>query len=170
MVVASRTLPAAPQPISPEAKPLSAVTPPAATKPSHLLHRPADLEIFAWNQARMAEWQAVQAQTKARAKAEMDTLAVWLRDLAPVVFGDDVVPLKIGIDRDIAARLARETGTAMIGRFLRWWTRRTGYLRALAAGNMRPDLDGNPTGQPTSNQRQLAAKLLTARRRGASPP
>lgn len=163
-VMAWPTLPAAPPSTTPaEAKPLSEATLPAEAQPPRLVHQPADPETIAWNQARMAEWQAGEAEAKARAKAEMNALVARLRDLAPLVFGADVVPLKIGIHRDIPVRLVGEADKATIGRFLRRWTRRTDYLRAIAAGNMRRDLRNNPTGEPTLGQRAEAARLPASR-------
>ena len=159
--LAERLQPVAPSPPEAPAEP----APPAEATPPGLVPQPGDSETIASNHARTAERQTTQNKAKVRAKAAKHTLAARLRYLAPLVFGDHTVPLKIGIDRDIAAQLAGEAEKATIGRFLRCWTRRSDYLRAVAAGTMRRDLAGNPTGHPDLHQRQSAAKWLVARLR-----
>src|SRR4051812_1669322 len=51
-------------------------------------------------------------------------------------------------------------------RRFRFWTRTTAYLEAVAAGEMRRDLAGNPTEPPTEEQR--AAEKLGLERRAAA--
>ncbi len=68
-----------------------------------------------------------------------------------------------GIHRDIPALLAGETDKATISRFLRRWTRRIEYMRVVAAGNVRRDLDGRPTGEPSRAERESANEWLAAR-------
>jgi sRNA-binding protein len=86
-------------------------------------------------------------------------------------------PLKIGIRHDIFAKIegamtGRELATA-----LRFYCRNTGYLRALARGGARVDLDGNSVGAVGVEQSALAATELKARaeraarrRRAATEP
>jgi ProP effector len=137
----------------------------------HFVHQPADAETFAWNARREAKWHAEHAPLT-HAPADPETLAhnqrkeaEWhagparveslLRDLAPQVFGDPPVPLAIGVFAALNELLADESDDATIGRFLRSWTSRPAYLAALARGDVRRDLDGEPSGEPTDDQRQF---------------
>jgi hypothetical protein len=119
----------------------------------HHRHVPADAETLAWNRAREAEWHAVPA-----------ALEAMLRELAPTVFNDQPPPLAVGIDAALAALLAGEVEAEVVGRFLRDWVQRPAYLAALARGEVRRDLDGQPTDAPDASARTFAAILL--RRRG----
>jgi sRNA-binding protein len=92
-------------------------------------------------------------------------LADWRRRW-PAVFTRPVVPLAIGISRDIKATLRAE-GTAIghksITVTLRRWTTRGPYLRAVARGEMRRNLDGSEAGVPDDAARQYAQRLLEER-------
>jgi hypothetical protein len=174
--VAWPTLPAAPPPpptpmppTPAETKPPPEATPPTEAKRTRSVHQPADPETVAWNRAREAEWLAARAEADARAAAEVDALEARLNVLAPLVFIDPPVPLAIGIDRDITARLTGETNTATLSRFLHRWTRRAGYLHAIARGDQRRDLDGQPVGEPTPDQREAAVRWLASQRREVVP-
>jgi ProP effector len=71
-------------------------------------------------------------------------------------------PLAIGIHEAIAARLpdlvAAELKTA-----LRIHTKSTRYLKSVANAKQRFDLDGNPAGDVSDEQRQHAAEMLKER-------
>jgi sRNA-binding protein len=116
-----------------------------------MVHQPADPNAVPWNRAREAEWWRA-----------ADELEASLRALAPVASGDVPTSLAIGIDRDITARMADAADEATISRFLARWTRRPAYVRAIAAGNVRRDLGGNPTGEAMAEQRESAAEHLAA--------
>ena len=140
--VAAMTWPAAqpppPTPMSPtpaETLPLPKATRPAEVKRPRFVHQPADAETIAWNQAHAWPngWRR-ERRKKAHAEAVVDMLATRLRDMAPLVFGDEAVPLKVGIHHDIAADLTGAADKETIRRFLQRWTRRNGYLRAIARG------------------------------------
>lgn len=83
-----------------------------------------------------------------------------LRDTFPVFAGYQ--PLAIGIHEAIAERLpdlvAAELKTA-----LRIHTKSTRYLKSVANAKQRFDLDGNPAGDITDEQRQHAAEMLKER-------
>lgn len=71
-------------------------------------------------------------------------------------------PLAIGIDKQIqTARpdIDRKTLRAALGAH----TRSTRYLKALQHANQRFDLQGQPVGEVTDEQRALASKELTER-------
>ena len=70
--------------------------------------------------------------------------------------------LAIGINTE----LEREWPSAVVQRLLRFWTRTTAYLEAVAAGEMRRDLAGHPTEPPTQEQ-CTAARLGLERRASA---
>src|SRR5260370_19401078 len=77
-------------------------------------------------------------------------LADWRRRW-PAVFTRPVVPLAIGISRDIKAALRAE-GTAIghksIAVTLQRWTTHGLYLHAVLRGEMRRNLDGSEAGVP----------------------
>lgn len=71
-------------------------------------------------------------------------------------------PLAIGIDKSIRMRLP-EISSYQLSRALDWHTGSMRYLKALANGEQRFDLDGNPCGVVTAEQRDLAKKSLVER-------
>lgn len=73
-------------------------------------------------------------------------------------------PLTVGIDKQIAADMdARSlTGAGKIRAAIAMYTRRIAYLKALAAGGGRFNLQGEPAGEVTPEQRQLALDTLAA--------
>ena len=74
---------------------------------------------------------------------------------------DDLRPLKTGILADLVARLP-EIDPQMLGRVLANHTSRDGYLLALVhrRGDMRYNLDGQPVGTVTAEERAEAQKRL----------
>ncbi len=148
-----------------KAPPRGKRTAPAETTPPPV-HQPASPEIVAENQRREAEWLAARAEAvlaDAAARAAVAALEATLRGLAPLVVTDPPVPLAIGIHRDIAALLTGEADKATISRFLRRWTRRVEYVRLVAAGTVRRDLDGRPTSEPSRAECESAAEWLASR-------
>jgi len=139
--------------VPPPAWPTLTARPPPSSEatPNRMVHQPADPNAVPWNRAREAEWWRA-----------VDELCATLRALAPFAFDDVPTSLAIGIDRDITARMADAADEATISRFLARWTRRPAYVRAIAAGNVRRDLGGNPTGEAMAEQRESAAEHLAA--------
>jgi len=86
-----------------------------------------------------------------------------LRDRWPALFTDPV-PLATGIERKIQQSLgeARLPGVRL-RRALHCWTRRTGYLVAIAEGRRRQDLDGSDVGEPKEAHRAYARDLIAER-------
>jgi len=76
----------------------------------------------------------------------------------PAVFTTPV-PLAIGITRAIKAELGGGY-SRHVSRTLHHWTRRSAYLRAVARGDMRRNLDGSAAGIPTDDARAHAQQLL----------
>jgi len=135
-----RSIPAKPAPAPrPDSSP--PVLPVPTSKPKSVaksIHVPADAETIAANQRLEAEWHARQNGPK--------MVEMRLRELCPNSFNDNIVPLKIGIHRDINELLGKEFEQDIIGRFLRKWTRRKRYWGIVSKGQMvaRFDLDGQP--------------------------
>ncbi len=86
-----------------------------------------------------------------------------LKSLAPAAFSSPPKPLRIGVHADLIALFAGEIEPRDIGRFLRWWCGRTGYLLAIHYGESRVELDGFPSGAPTKAQQEIARQQLAAR-------
>jgi ProP effector len=79
----------------------------------------------------------------------------------------DVQPLAIGIHKSIKARLP-DISDAPLRLALKAHTASTKYLKALASGEKRFDLDGNPAGEVTPEQRQQALDTIKDRFRKAA--
>jgi ProP effector len=76
-------------------------------------------------------------------------------------------PLAIGIHKTIKARLP-DLGEGALRFALKQHTASTKYLKAISSGSQRFDLDGNPAGEITAEQRQQALDALKERfRKGA---
>jgi hypothetical protein len=125
-----------------------------------IVHRRAAPEVVAENQRLEALWHAKRDAERAAAEAADAEMEALLRDLAPKAFADPPSPLAIGIYGPLAELLDGEFDGAAIARFLRLWTRRPAYLRAVAAGEMRLDLDGHPTVAPEQSHRNGAIDML----------
>lgn len=74
----------------------------------------------------------------------------------------DGKPLAIGIHKAIKARLP-DIGEGSLRLALKNHTASTKYLKAISNGNQRFDLDGNPAGEITDEQRQQALTTLKER-------
>lgn len=71
-------------------------------------------------------------------------------------------PLALGIHKVIIERMP-EVDTAQLRLAMRLHTASTRYLKALLATRERFDLDGNPTGEVTDEQREVANTTLRER-------
>ncbi len=99
-------------------------------------------------------------------KHAVNAIHAILRERFPLAFPnnyDDLRPLKIGILADLIARLPGFDPTAL-RRALANHTSRDGYLLALlhGRGDRRYDLDGQPAGAVTVEERTAAAQRLVA--------
>lgn len=103
-----------------------------------------------------------QAAVLRRHQQTRDILAMF-RARWPALFSTPV-PLATGIARAIRAELDyAEVPTAGLGRALHHWTNAPGYLAAVAAGEMRCNLDGTEAGAPDEAQRQFAIEIMEQR-------
>ena len=71
-------------------------------------------------------------------------------------------PLALGIHKAISERMP-EVDTAQLRLAMRMHTASTRYLKALLATGERFDLDGNPAGEVTPEQREVASTTLRER-------
>jgi ProP effector len=79
----------------------------------------------------------------------------------------DGQPLAIGIHKAIKARLP-DIGEGSLRMALKGYTASTKYLKAIANGKQRFDLDGNTDGDVTAEQRQQALETIKERFRKAA--
>lgn len=71
-------------------------------------------------------------------------------------------PLAIGIHKAIKVRLP-DIGDGSLRMALKGYTASTKYLKAIANDKQRFDLDGNPAGEVTAEQRQQALETIKER-------
>jgi hypothetical protein len=135
---------------------------PTTRKAAWAPHPPVDPDTLKWNRVREAQWFAHQDAARAKNVA-LGQLEDRIRALAPLVFGNPPKPLAIGVDQAVRKLLTGEASAKAIHHLLRRWTRRTAYLEALAAGGLRFDLAGQPAGEITAHQREVAAAQLAAK-------
>ena len=74
----------------------------------------------------------------------------------------DCLPLTLGIHQTIKERLP-DINAQQLCVAMRIHTSSTRYLKALSQANTRFDLDGNPSGEVTEEQRKLASDTLLER-------
>ncbi len=124
---------------------------------------PDPAEIAARKQANVQrEREQKRAAVSRRHQQTRDILAL-LRARWPALFATSV-PLATGIARAIRAELGYvEVPTAGLGRALHYWTNAPGNLVAVAAGEMRRNLDGTEAGVPDEAQRQFATEIKEQR-------
>jgi ProP effector len=79
----------------------------------------------------------------------------------------DGQPLAIGIHKAIKLRLP-DLGEGSLRVTLKGYTASTKYLKVIANGKQRFDLDGNPAGEVTAEQRQQALDTIKERFRKAA--
>jgi len=132
-----------------------------ATAPTAASPDPA--EAAAAKAARMQREREEQQATLLHHRQELDETLAVLCDRWPSLFTAPV-PLAIGIERKIQqflgdARLPK----ARLRYALHCWTRRTGYLAAIAEGRCRQDLDGSDAGEPEEAHRAYARELIAER-------
>lgn len=132
--------------------PPAQIEPPAQERSGRFIHRRASPEVIAENQRLEALWHEERDARRAADDAAFAGLDTLLRDLAPKVFCSPPKPLAIGIHHELIELLAGDVEALTIGRFLGRWVRHVDYLRAVAAGEMRVDLNGYPTEAPTPEQ------------------
>jgi len=77
-------------------------------------------------------------------------------------------PLKVGIYADLVALLDGAVAPAELSTGLRWYCGAAGYLRAIAAGHPRIDLDGTAVGVVTPEQAAAAKQMLLLRAQRAA--
>lgn len=83
-------------------------------------------------------------------------------------FDDSPRPLAIGIDKQIRYALGGRYGRKPISLVLAWWTRLPDYLRSVARGRPRVNLDGTVAGEVSESHRAKAFEQL--KKRGIAPP
>ena len=87
-----------------------------------------------------------------------------LKQRFPALFSGAPKPIKLRIQIDIQARAPGVFSKNVLSAFFRRYTGSTSYLQAVANGQQRFDLDGQPQGDITDEHRQIAAEELTRRR------
>jgi ProP effector len=87
-----------------------------------------------------------------------------LAELFPALFKGPARPFKLRIQVDIQERAPGEFTKQTLSAFFRRHTGSTSYLQAVAKGEHRFDLDGNPAGELSEEHRQLAQEELARRR------
>jgi ProP effector len=70
------------------------------------------------------------------------------------------LPLAIGVREALAEAAGDRFAAHQVGWFLRWWTKRSEYLEAVAQGGQRYHLDSSPAGEITEEQRAAARQQL----------
>lgn len=101
-----------------------------------------------------------ETNTKPSRNTTLDTLVSTF-----AVFRDGK-PLALGVHKTLRERLP-ELSQEQIRKALRIHTASTRYLKALSRAEERFDLDGNPAGSVTPEQRELAGKLVQERQQKA---
>ena len=153
-------LPPRPQTQLPASPAAGAGTTPAAKSASAL---PDPAEIAARKQANVQREREQQRAAVFRRHQQTRDILALLRARWPALFTTPV-PLATGIARAIRAELGDvEVPTAGLGRALHYWTNAPGYLAAVAAGEVRRNLDGTEAGAPDEAQRRFAAETMEQR-------
>jgi sRNA-binding protein len=102
----------------------------------------------------------------AEAAAELSPAATGARlaELFPALFGTPPKPIKLRIQADIQERAPGLFTKKSLSLFLHRHTTSTAYLRALAAGPTRFDLDGQGAGEIAAEHREAAQAEVERRR------
>jgi ProQ/FINO family len=111
-----------------------------------------------------AEARARQQRTEAEERriATRQANLARLVELFPVVFDVDAPrPLAIGCNRQLRAALA--IPWSQVDAVLWWWTRRSEYHAAIAAGGFRYNLDGSVAGTVADEHRAMAQRQIQRR-------
>ena len=109
--------------------------------------------------------QAAQQPRVKRKERVAATLADW-RNRWPAVFTKPV-PLAVGLARQIKRALPPDFPRKEVGIAVHHWTQGGGYLRAVARGDTRRNLDGSEAGAPNEEAREQARQTLAERERRA---
>ena len=126
-------------------------------------------EVTAEDEARAQEQlKAVSARKREKQQGKGDVIKTVGRELFsrwPQVFGGapgELKPLKHRLEEDLAVHLP-EVAPAVIEQALTRWerVRAVAYLRAIAGGGPRYDLEGQPCGEVTSEEAEAAQQRLT---------
>ena len=145
--------PPAKKPDPPAAKPAA----PKAAKPAKLVPTP--------EQKKPAQVIAEQEAARLARATAIRELTEYLMETYPATFPRPPaapVPLAIGIHRVILEAVQGRSSYNTLKVFLKRWTDKVWYLKALAAGEPRRNLDGTLSGDPSEAERQVAAKALDA--------
>ena len=105
------------------------------------------------------------ARKREKQQAKENTVLPQLFARWPQVFGGapgELKPLKHGLEEDLAVHLP-EVAPAVIEQALTRWerVRAVAYLRAIAGGGPRYDLEGQPCGEVTAEEAEAAQQRLT---------
>ena len=106
--------------------------------------------------------QPAPVQTVDDRRREKDAKAMaWLAGQYPDLFNPDAPrPLAVGICKAIVAASPEGISRITMQRVLERWTKAQGYLRAIADGDFRYNLDNMPAGAITDKHRRHARLLL----------
>ena len=90
-----------------------------------------------------------------------ETAMNWLAGQYPDLFNLDAPkPLAVGLGKVIAAASPEGISRVTMRRVLERWTQTQGYLRAIAEGGFRYNLDATPAGAITDKHRRHALLLI----------
>jgi hypothetical protein len=101
---------------------------------------------------------------KAARLAAVRQVEALLCECFPEAFRTPPPPLAIGIHLQILDIAGDNIDAKALGWFLQYWTRKPGYLDAIAHGEPRRNLDGSVAGEPDEQQRRAAAAAVYGRR------
>jgi ProP effector len=87
-----------------------------------------------------------------------------LKQRFPALFSGAPKPIKLRVQVDIQARAPGVFSKNVLSAFFRRYTGSTSYLQAVANGQQRFDLDGQPQGDISEEHRKIAAEELARRR------
>ena len=96
---------------------------------------------------------------KERKRRRIRWVEMQLRHLAPRLFNGSRQPMAVGVREEIVAKWP-VVDPAALRLFLRLWAVHPRYLKAMADGAVRRDLDGAEAGEITPEQREWAATFL----------
>jgi sRNA-binding protein len=119
--------------------------------------------VDATQQPKAQDGKAALPTGKEQQKARIAALLADWATRWPAVFTTPM-PLAIGVARRIKDALG-QAGHRDIGAALHHWTNRRPYLRAMARGEMRRNLDGSEAGLPDEAARAYARESLARRAR-----
>jgi ProP effector len=100
----------------------------------------------------------------APAEPNLAACAQRLKEISPALFGGAPKPLKLRIQVDIQQRAPGVFTKSALSAFFRRHTGSTAYLLAVANGQQRFDLDGQPAGEIADEHRKAARDELARRR------